>query len=471
MATNVPAPVLTATGFQAPTQQQILAGVLADLNAAFGGNLNISNLESPQGQLASSLAAIIGNTYDMFVLLTNNMNPDFASGRWQDAIAAIYFLQRESSEATVVEAVCTGLTGLTIPAGSLAKAADGNIYTSTQDGTFGADGTATIQFACDTPGPIACPADSLNEIYQAIPGWDTINNPSDGTIGSNTETRQALQARRTATVAANSVGSTAAVRGAVLKVAGVLDAYVTENVEATNVTIGGVSLVPNSLYVAVVGGAAQAVAQAILSKKAPGCNYNGNTTETVIITDGYQPPYPTYDVTFEIPASLPIIFAVTIANNPQVPADAATQIQNAILAAFSGTGSTGTTRASIGATIYASTYYSAVAALGSWVQIISIKIGSANSPAASFTGSISGTTLTVSSGAGIANGQTVVDAADNVLPGTTIVSGSGISWQVSVSQTVASESMNTVAASSDSISVNIDQNPTISTLNIGVTAV
>ena len=59
MATNVPQPVLTDTGFQAPTQQQILAGVLADLNAAFGGNLNISNLESPQGQLASSMAAII----------------------------------------------------------------------------------------------------------------------------------------------------------------------------------------------------------------------------------------------------------------------------------------------------------------------------------------------------------------------------------------------------------------------------
>lgn len=469
-STNVPPPVLTATGFQSPSQGAILAGVLADLNQAFGGDLNITNLETPQGQLATSIAAIIGNTYDMFVLLTNNMNPNFASGRWQDAIAALYFLQRDASEATVVEATCTGLNGLTIPAGSaIARAADNNLYTSTQDFTF-VNGTATAQFACNTPGPIACPADSLNAIAQNISGWDTITNPDDGTIGTNVETRSAFGAKRTATVAANSVNSLASVQGAVLEVPGVLDAYVTENDESSPVTVGGVTLAANSLYVAVVGGAAAAVAQAIFSKKAPGCNYNGNTTETVTVTDGYLFPFPTYDVTFEIPVSLPVLFGVTIANNAQVPADAVSQIQAAIVAAFSGS-TDGFTRASIGATVFASTYYAAIAALGPWVQIISIQVGSINTPIETFTGSIAGTALTVSSGTGIVAGQTLLDTAGHVLPGTKIVSGSGTSWVVSISQTVASETMSVALPNGNSVSVNINQNPTISASNIAVTAI
>src|ERR1700679_4105383 len=60
-----------------------------------------------------------------------------------------------------------------------------------------------------------------------------------------------------------------------------------------------------------------------------------------------------------------------------------------------------------------------------------------------FTGAISGTTLTTSgaTGTAIAIGQTVQDAAGLVTPGTTITAGSGTSWTVTPSQTVASETM------------------------------
>ena len=89
--TNVPAVTFGTNGFQAPAEQDILTGVMADINAAFGGGLNQS-LSSPQGQLATSIAAIIGSCNDAFVNLTNQMNPAFADGRFQDGIAEIYFL-------------------------------------------------------------------------------------------------------------------------------------------------------------------------------------------------------------------------------------------------------------------------------------------------------------------------------------------------------------------------------------------
>lgn len=378
--TNVPVPQWTDKGFIVPATADILAGVQADINAAFGGNLNFTTNDgsttnpTPQGQLAASETAVIDNANAQFLRMTQQVDPAFAEGRMQDAIARIYFIERNPAQPTVVPAVCTGLAGVVIPPGALALAVDGNRYICTSGGTIPVSGSITLQFECLTVGPIPCSAGSLNQIYQAIPGWDSINNPTDGVLGNDVESRAAFEARRAQSVALNSLGGLPSVLGAVLNVPNVIDAYVTENAQNTLQTIGGVSLYPNSIYVAVVGGDSDAIARAIWSKKSPGCAYNGNTTVQVQDTSpGYVPPYPTYAVSFEIPTPLPIYFAVNLSTGPQVPADAATQVQNAIVAAFGG--EDGGLRAKIGTKIYASRFYAAVAALGSWVQIISIEIG------------------------------------------------------------------------------------------------
>lgn len=466
--TSVPTVTFGERGFIAPQESSILVGVQTDINTAFGGNLN-PGLTTPQGQLATSETAIIGYVNDTFVNMTNMFNPDFAYGRWQDGLAQIYFLTRNPSEPTVVSATCTGGAGVVIPVGSLAQAADGNVYVSTQAGTIGIGGTVVIPFSCSVPGPIACPANSLNTIYQSIPGWDSINNGADGVIGQDTESRQDFEARRFLSVAGNSAGALPAIRGAVLSVAGVLDAYVTENTTNAPATIGGVSLVAHSLYVAAVGGVAADVARAIWTKKAPGCNYNGNTS-VVVYDTSYDLPQPAYTVLFETPAALPILFAVNIATNALVPANAADLIQAAIIAAFSG--GDGGARARIGSIIYASRYYGAVAALGSWVQIISILIGCQNTAAAHCTtGSIAGTAFTeagVTTGA-FAIGQTLVDATGNISPGTVIMSGVSPNWVVNNSQTVTSEIIYGVLADQNDVTAQIDQSPTISAANIVIT--
>jgi hypothetical protein len=467
--TNVPSIVFGPRGYVVPTEASVLAGAFADIISAFGGNLNPS-LSTPQGQLATSEAAIIGNVNGTFVFMSNQFNPAFAVGRWQDGLANIYFITRNPALPTVVQATCGGAVGVVIPKGSLAQTADGVVYISDDDGTIGSDGTVVIEFSCSSPGPLACPAGQLNTIYQVIPGWDSITNLSDGVIGQDVESAQDFEFRRFQSVAGNSTGALPAIRGAVLKLDGVLDAYVVENTSSSTVTIGGVSLIAKSLYVAVVGGDSDEIANAIWTKKAPGCAYNGNTTVTVYDTS-YDVPQPSYVVKFQRPSSMPIIFAVNIVNNVLVPADAAQQIQNAIIAAFSG--SDGGARARIGSTIYASRYYAAVAALGPWVQIISILVGCQNSADASCTaGSISGTTFT--SGGTVtgafAIGQSLVDAGGAVLPGTVITGGSGTTWTVNQTQTVASTKIYGVLANDNDVVDNIDQVPTISALNIQVTA-
>lgn len=472
--TNVPAIEWGSAGPVIPSGPAILAGVQADYNVAFSVTFNFDP-STPQGQLTGTLAAVIANSYQLLAYYVSQVDPAFASGRMQDAIARIYFLERNPAEPTVVQALCTGLAGVVIPVGALAIAQDGNIYTCTQEGTIPDVGNITLSFACNKVGPIACPVGSLNQIYRAIPGWDTVTNPADGVLGRNTESRADFETRRAASVASNSVGSLGAIQGEVLKVANVLDAYVTENNLDTTAVVGGVSLAPHSVYVAVAGGLAADVAAAIWSKKAPGCAYNGNTTVTVLDqSPGYSPPYPSYAVTFERPNALAVLFAVSIVNSPLVPADATTQIQNAIIAAFAG--EDGGPRARIGSTIYGTRFIAPVIALGSWAQVISLLIGSNNAALASFTGSISGTTLTVSAVASgtLAVGQTI--SGTGVTVGTQITglgtgSGGTGTYTVNNTQTVGSTAMKAAKATANSVSVNIDQVPTVDPANILVTLV
>jgi len=58
-SSSVPEPTFGENGFVIPSENDVLSGALADINAAFGGGLNLA-LSTPQGQLASSFAAIIG---------------------------------------------------------------------------------------------------------------------------------------------------------------------------------------------------------------------------------------------------------------------------------------------------------------------------------------------------------------------------------------------------------------------------
>lgn len=379
MTTNVPNIQFTPVGLVVPQESDILNGVLADYNEAFGGGMNLA-LETPQGQLASSEAAIIAAKNAAIVELVNQVNPDTASGIYQDAIARIYFLDRIPGAPTSVVCVCVGGQGTVIPVGAQAQDTSGNLYVCTEAGVIGSSGNVSLTFANIINGPIACPANTLTQIYKTIPGWDTINNPSDGVLGQDVETQQAFAYRRAQSVALNARGSLPSIYAAVFDVPGVLDVYVYENTTNSPITVGSTAyeLVPHSLYVAAVGGEVQDVANAIWSKKDVGCDYNGNTSATVVDTSGYQQPYPTYTVKYEIPPALPIKFAVQLANDAGLPSNIVDLVKAAIIGAFNGTNEG--TRARIGALLLASRFYPPVIdignAIGSPVSVLSILLGS-----------------------------------------------------------------------------------------------
>lgn len=466
--TNVPAVEFSTAGFVAPSGPAILAGIQADINAAFGANLSYT-LTTPQGQLAASEAALIVNFNSLFVYYTNQVNPAFASGRMQDAIGNIYFLERLPSIPTVLQVACGGLAGVAIPTGATIQDTAGNTYGCTAGDTIPVAGTITLPFDNLLPGPTAVPAADQISIYQAIPGWDSVAVVS-GVVGINVETRTAFEQRRRDAVAGNSFGAIGSIIGAVARVDGVVDYFGYDNASSSPAVVAGVTVAPNTIYISVAGGTEADVAQAILSKKGPGCGYTGNTTVTAYDSNPlYSSPVP-YEVTFDVPDALPILFKVNIVNGPNVPADATTLIQNAIISAFGG--GDGGPKARIASTILATRYVAPVAALGAWALVSSLFVGSANTPGATFTGAISGTTLTVSGVTGtVAIGQTITDAAGLIAAGTKITAGAGSTWTVGISQTVPSRTMIGAVPTQTQVAVKGNQLPTIVAANILVALV
>ena len=490
--TNVPQVSLGPTGFIMPSQASVLAGVQADISAAFGGSVNFgtTGAVTPAGQLATSEAAVIFNSNQLLLALFNGVDPAYASGRMQDAIGRIYYLTRIAAASSSTNVTCYGALGTVIPVGALIQALDGNLYSCTTAGTIPLSGQITLPFACVTTGPIACPPQTFT-IYQGINGWNQAISTSAGSLGNNVESRTAFETRRQNSVAINSQNTVQAVLGSVLSVANVLSAYVTDNpnpwpialnavasivgsitgntLTVTNVTsgtisgtgvllsgsglgitgsgviisaflsgtggvgtytvsppitalsgtltVGGVQVKPQSLYCCVSGGLGQSVAQAIWNKKPPGCNYTGNTTLTVYDTStAYGSPGQPYSVTYQQASNVNIYFNVTLKNTAAVPSNAASLVQSAILSGF--TGADGGSTAGIGSLLVSSRYYGDITALGSWATLLNLTMGSsANAPAASIVGSVSGSVLTVS---GVVSGTL---ATGQILTGTGITGG------------------------------------------------
>lgn len=375
MTTAVPSLIFGPNGIVAPQEPDILAGFQTDIDAAFGGGVN-PGLTTAQGQIAVTLTAVEGDNNDQLLAIFNNFDPLYAQGRAQDALGRAYSLTRIAGAPTSVVGLCTGATGALIPAGTLARAGT-QTFISIEDGTIGVGGTVSIQFSATALGPIACPAGTLG-LYQSVPGLDTISNPADGVLGRDVETRAEFETRRQDTIQANSVGSIGAIIGQVAQAAGVIDYCGFDNSSSSAVTIFGVTVAANSIYIGVAGGAAADIGAAILRKKAPGAAYTGGTTVTV---DDANPLYSTpvpYSVKFQMLASTAVFIAVSIPNTTAVPSNALALLQAAVISAF--TGADGGPRARTAMTIYASRYYAAIASLGAWAQIISVFIGEAASP-------------------------------------------------------------------------------------------
>lgn len=346
----IPPIQFTDTGLVVPTRAQITAGLWTIMRGAFGSDLNQDD-RTPQGQLVTSLTAAIEDNYNAQVQLGNNFDPRYASGLFQDALAAIYFLARKEATRSVAMLQFVGIAGTLIPKGWLIVDDAGLEWQTPLDSVVGPD---LVAVECTTPGPVQAAPGTIRTPKEAIDGIDRAENHSAAAAGTLEETRANFEDRRYNSVAANGKLTNGAVYGAVSNLPGVIDTYVMDNPSDVTITLGQTNypMIRNSLLVSVVGGVDYDIAGQTLIKGGSGCSFVGNTEVTWRDSAANSPTAPAYQVKFLRPAHINTFMRLTVVDPSTISYANSESAKATIVQAFQ----SGDNRAKIGGIVVGSDY-------------------------------------------------------------------------------------------------------------------
>ena len=349
------------TGFSVQEPQEVREEVAQSWINAFKSDdtpdINTAP-ETPQGQIIDAETLAITQKDAELAFLANMFNPKTARGIWQDALAEIYFIKRKKVVNSRCYCVLTGLKGTVIEKGSkIQSAADNTYWDLLETVTINGNSSVTALFECESEEAIIASPNTLNKIITTVAGWDTVNNIQSATVGTLEESQQAFEKRRYDSVALNSVGTTASVFSRVNQINDVVGCYVVDNKTNVNKIIDDYLLKPHSIYVAVIGGSNQDIAEAIYRSLSAGCDYNGNTQITVVDPHTHAKE----KVTFMRPTRQNVYIKVNVFDK-DLPDDYENLIKNAVITNFYGQdeqieiAGEAVTRAIMGQDIYASRF-------------------------------------------------------------------------------------------------------------------
>jgi len=368
---------ITSAGIIVPEASEIKETAQGVFQNALGSDLSLDDA-SPQGGLIDGVTEQKQLDNAQILYFFNQLNPQTSRGIYQDALASIYGVQRKGATHSVVNCVCTGLAGTVlkgvdddIPA--MAQSTNGDLFQCLVGGTIPASGTITLQFIAVDTGKIPVSANSVNKIYNVVAGWDTINNPSEGTVGLDVESGADFEERRRSSLALNATGSLSSVYSHIFNIPDVTDVFVWENTKNVDDEYRGITLKPHSIYICQNGASADDLAEAIYNSKSAGCDTN--TDELNPLTCTYHDNLTGVDYTYGyyIPTPANIYIQINLAED--ISSDLKNKIKEELDKEFTGESDLNNPKITIGSTIYASRFYSVIGNLNnSDIILESVKI-------------------------------------------------------------------------------------------------
>lgn len=373
MSSNVD---FTSQGPIIPDTDEVLADVTQYWQSAFDNLLN-PDYATPQGQLITSETALIQDKNNQLLYLAQQFDPANSEGRFQDALAAIYFIYRQPARSTVVYCQCLGLEGVVIPGidttiePAIVRDDRGNEFYCQKTTKIPKAGIVTVPFAAVQTGPLDVPKESVSIIATVMSGWDKVSNADAGIVGQNIESRRAFELRRQKSVERNSRSMLESVYSEVAGLDNVLDVLARQNRGDSPKIENGVTLKAHSIYVSVLGGSDVEIAKALYNSVSGGCDYNGNTSVSIIdeVTGAVE------TILFQRPIKVRINVTVTLRKTALTPADILSKIRKNIILDFYG--ELENARAGIGADLYASRFYCPVISAGA-SELLSVTINGKN---------------------------------------------------------------------------------------------
>ncbi|MEE9451366.1 MAG: baseplate J/gp47 family protein [Gammaproteobacteria bacterium] len=269
--------VITDTGITSTSLNEYKTQYETAFKNALGDDLDLDP-QTPQGQMIGILALNSSVIDDALVLAFQQLNILDAAGNQLDAYGAQFDIERSSATRSKTIVTVTGVATTIIPQGSQAKTTNGDLFSATGNITIGGGGSGTGEFEAVDTGAIAIDANTLTQIVDVVSGWETIDNPSDGTLGEDRETDSEFRIDYFNKLQKNALSTTDAIRSNILSLDSVIDARVFENDTNNLVVKQDVGLLPHSIAVVVEGGIPQLIGQTIADTKTLGADTEGDDT-------------------------------------------------------------------------------------------------------------------------------------------------------------------------------------------------
>lgn len=371
------------TGFNEKLLSDIKAEIEEQQRNDISPGLNQSST-AVLGQLNGIFAAKVAELWEVLLAVYRSIDPDSATGEALDNLCLLTGIVRLAATKSTVTLTATGTPTTVLPAGRVASvngnssarfdtlasatitalsawanthayvvgdrvtnasrayqcitagtsAGSGGPTTTSSNITDGSvhwrylgQGTGAVNVAAEAEalGSTIGLAATLTVIETPVSGWSNVTNFLDVTVGRNEESDAALRLRRAEALQTTGAGAVDAIRGDVLRVSGVTQAFVFENVtDATD----GAGLPPHSFETVVLGGAANDLAQAIWDSKPAGIKTYGGTSGTAVDASGAN-----QTINFSRPTSINIYHVINVKINAGTfPSDGDAQIKTALLA-------------------------------------------------------------------------------------------------------------------------------------------
>lgn len=184
-----------ANGLMSADTATLLVDIQKEWLDAFGGSLSV-DASTPQGRIIEIQTAERRLNLDLAALTANQINPDYATGQYLDALASLFGVERVAATRSVVRATIGGVPGTIVTSGFIAQSGD-HQFTTYTNVTIGPTGTAenVIFYSVET-GPIPCTSGTLTNIVTPAPGVETVTNAQGPIIiGGNEEPDSLLRPR------------------------------------------------------------------------------------------------------------------------------------------------------------------------------------------------------------------------------------------------------------------------------------
>lgn len=316
-------------GLIVPDTSEIKSTTETEWKDTFGQDISVEP-QTPQGVIIASDVAIRSEVAANNAALANQFNPNYAGGVYLDDIWALTGGKRRDATYTIVDNVAlAGVPGVVIPSGARRRTANGDLFQLLTTVTLDSVGNGTGIFQALEPGPVPCPAHSLVTPVQGYTsvGWETSDNPQEGTIGRDRQSDLSAKQERRRTLALQGRSLGEAVYSNVRAIDGVRSISFRENMTDATATIDGISLTEHSIWVCVDGGTDADIAAALYRSKTGGAGYNGAVTVPYKDSRFGQ----TFNIKFDRPTAKPVMARVTCFVSGQVSGDPEALIKQAIV--------------------------------------------------------------------------------------------------------------------------------------------